>query len=319
MKKIVAIIGPTGVGKSDAAILLARTISTEIISSDSMQVYRHMDIGTAKPSKEQLSLVKHHMIDIVAPWESYSAGRYIEDVAPVIEALHASGKTPLLTGGTGLYLKAMTRGLFSGPAADWDLREDLMQKEVSQPGVLYEELMKLDKKTASTVERADTKKIVRALEICIKSSSPASELREKETVPLPYEFIKIGLTRQRAELYRIIDERVDKMIADGLITEVEKLLSIIESAKPSEPLNSFSSMQAIGYKELAQYLSGSLGLDEAASLIKQRSRNYAKRQYTWFRKEEGIHWIDITELFDSAEIASLITLKMRNNAITIPI
>ncbi|MBN2654687.1 MAG: tRNA (adenosine(37)-N6)-dimethylallyltransferase MiaA [Nitrospirae bacterium] len=310
MKKILAIIGPTGVGKTETSIMLAQSMGAEIISSDSMQVYKHMDIGTAKPSKEQLSLVKHHMIDIVEPWESYSAGRYIEDVVPVIKALHASGKTPLLTGGTGLYLKAMTRGLFSGPAADWDLREDLMQKEVSQPGVLYEELMKLDKKTASTVERADTKKIVRALEICIKSSSPASELREKETVPLPYEFIKIGLTRQRPELYKIIDQRVEKMIESGLLQEVKNIMSLIENAQPYMPAYTISSMQAIGYKELAQYLSGRLSLDEATNLIKQRSRNYAKRQYTWFKKEDSIQWIDITGIFSAKDICDLINFNV---------
>lgn len=310
MKKIIAIIGPTGVGKTEASILLAQTLSTEIISSDSMQIYKYMNIGTAKPSADQMAIVKHHMIDIVEPWASYSTGRYIEDVVPVIHAIHVNTRVPVITGGTGLYLKAMTRGLFRGPAADWDLREELMQKEHRLPGALYKELMKLDKNTAAAIEPADTKKIVRALEICIKSSCPASDLRAAETVPLPFEFIKIGLTRQRQELYKIIDARVDKMISNGLVNEVSNVSSIIESARPSEPLSSFSSMQAIGYKEVIEHLTGQASLDEAQNLIKQRSRNYAKRQYTWFRKEEGIKWIDITGIFSSEDICSSINQQL---------
>src|SRR5512135_3709408 len=174
MKKVIILLGPTGVGKTGASILLAQALATEIISADSMQIYKGMDIGTAKPSEEERASVKHHMIDIADPTEPYSAGEYIKTIAPIIEDLHARGKTPLIVGGTGLYIKAVTRGIFCGPSADWDLREELLSSEEAEQGSLYAYLLKVDPAAAGRIERNDTRRIVRALEVCLKGKDRIS-------------------------------------------------------------------------------------------------------------------------------------------------
>jgi len=293
MKKVLILLGPTGVGKTGAAIQLAKDLDTEIISSDSMQIYRGMDIGTAKPSQEEKAEVKHHMIDIVDPTESYSAGKYVGAVIPIIEGLHQRDRIPIITGGTGLYIKAITRGIFSGPSADWTLREKLLEMEKEKNGSLYEYLSRLDPEAAGRIERNDIRRQVRALEVCISSSEKMSRLQDTHTKPLPYEFIKIGLTRDRKELYRIIDRRVDSMIQAGLLGEVKKIIQLGPDHTP---------MQAIGYKETAQYLAGDIPIEEALRLIKRNTRRYAKRQFTWFAKEDGIQWLDVTGLSNSEDI-----------------
>lgn len=293
MKKVLILLGPTGVGKTGASILLAKMLDTEIISADSMQVYRGMDIGTAKPTREEMEMIRHHMVDVVDPSESFSAGRYTEEIAPVIERLHQRGKIPIIVGGTGLYIKAVTRGIFSGPPADWNLREELLSLEEKREGTLFSCLQEMDPVTAGKVERNDVRRVLRALEVCIKSSQKMSFLQDTLTRPMPYEFIKIGLTRERKELYGIINHRVDAMFGDGLIEEVERLLIRRPGMTP---------LQAIGYKEIALYLEGAIALDEAADLIKRNTRRYAKRQFTWFRKEDGITWIDITGIYESRAV-----------------
>lgn len=284
MDKVILLMGPTCAGKTEAAIALAKTLGTEIISADSMQIYRHMDIGTGKPPAEKLEEVRHHMMDIVEPSEDYSAGRYADDAAPIIASLIAGGKVPVVTGGTGLYMRALTRGLFSGPSADTRLREELLK---TSPEDLYGRLSLLDPVAAEGIMPNDLRRIVRALEVCIKSGKKVSELRERLTVPLPYEFIKIGLTRERGELYRMIEERVERMLQEGLLDEVRKVLSM----RPSK-----TAMQAIGYKEMAAHIEGHIGLDEAKALIKRNTKRYARRQLIWLRKEEGIRWVDATGL-----------------------
>lgn len=302
MNKVIILLGPTGVGKTEVSILLAKALDTEIISADSMQIYRGMDIGTAKPSEEQRMNIKHHMIDIISPSEPYSVGRYIEDVTPVIEALHRKGKIPIVAGGTGLYIKAMTRGIFSGPSADWKLREELASLEEGQGGALYSYLQEFDPEAASKIMPADTRRIIRALEVCLKTKKGISEFQQKLTTPLPYEFIKIGLRRERKELYRMLENRVDKMIAAGLVEEVKKLTSLVSNSKLQTPNFELSCMQAIGYKEIAMYLNGEIPFEEAIRRIKRNTKRYAKRQFTWFKKEEDIHWIDITGIQDVNEI-----------------
>lgn len=302
MGKVIILLGPTGVGKTSVSILLAKHLNTEIISSDSMQVYKHMDIGTAKLSKEEQHMVKHHMIDIVEPWESYSTGEYIKNVQPIMDSLHKNGKIPIVVGGTGLYIKAMTRGIFKGPSADWDLRNELLEIEKGSPGYLYEYLKSLDPVATSKIMPTDTRRIIRALEVCLKTNSVMSEMHQLLTQPLPYEFIKIGITRDRKELYSMIEQRVDKMIEQGLVDEVRRILELIYSITPLLHYSNLSSMQAIGYKEIAMHLNGEISLDEAISLVKKGSRNYAKRQFTWFKKEEGIRWIDVTGIHDPYRI-----------------
>jgi len=291
MNKVILLVGPTCVGKTGTAIALAKRLGTEIISADSMQIYRHMDIGTEKPSREQLSEVKHHMIDIVEPSQSYSAGRYVEDVRPIIDGLHSEGRVPIVTGGTGLYIRAMTRGIFKGPSADWTLRADLQRDNTE---ALYAKLKKLDQETAEGIEPTDKRRIIRALEVCISTGRKMSELKREATVALPYEFIKVALSREReGELYPMIEARVDDMMRRGLLDEVKRVLKL----NPSR-----SAMQAIGYKELGRHLEGEYSLDEAVSLIKRNTRRYAKRQFTWFRAEPGLKWADITGLKDPADI-----------------
>ncbi|MCC6347591.1 MAG: tRNA (adenosine(37)-N6)-dimethylallyltransferase MiaA [Nitrospirales bacterium] len=302
MKKVILLAGPTGVGKTSASLLLARSLHTEIIGSDSMQIYRRMDIGTAKPTPEERRAVRHHMIDVVEPWEYYSTGEYIRKVQGIISTLHGKGKIPLIVGGTGLYIKAMTRGIFPGPPTDREMRNSLLEEEKQAEGSLYERLKALDPGAAVRIEPADIRRIIRALEVCLKSERPMTELHEELTKPLPYDFIKIGITRDRKELYGIIDKRVDAMMEQCLLDEVRKVVSLICARGPLQELKDYPSLQAIGYKEIARHLSGELGLDEAVALVKQQSRNYAKRQFTWFRKEEGIRWIDITGLSDPSEI-----------------
>ncbi len=307
MKKVILLLGPTGVGKTAVSLLLAEALNSEIISADSMQIYKHMDIGTAKPSAEEQRLVKHHMIDVAEPWESYSTGAYVNDAGPIIDTLLEKKRVPVIVGGTGLYIKAMTRGIFSGPSADWGARNELLHKEAADPGSLYACLKSTDPAAAEKIMPADTRRIVRALEVCEKSGRKMSELREELTKPFPYAFIKIGLARDRKELYELIDRRVDAMIAQGLVDEVTRVMRLIKANVDSKALGeslpiACSSLQAIGYKEIAMHLNGELGLDEAINLIKQRSRNYAKRQFTWFKKEEGIRWVDISGVFDPNDI-----------------
>lgn len=305
MKKIIALIGPTGVGKTRASILLAKALDTEIISSDSMQIYRYMDIGTAKPSFEERKAVKHHMIDIIYPWELYSTGKYIRDVKPIIENLLNRGKIPIIVGGTGLYFKAMTRGIFEGPSADWKLRAQLMEKEAREQGYLYNYLKKIDPQSTSRISSNDYRRIIRAIEVFLKEKKTITELQNNLTKPLPYEFIKIGLTRHRLELYKIIEERVDMMVKKGLLEEVKYIVSLIFEHS-SENISHLPALQAIGYKELYLYLRDKITIDEAISLIKKRTRNYAKRQFTWFKKEEDIRWLDISGIHDAEKICELI-------------
>ncbi len=310
-RPVLIILGPTCVGKTGARSEEPRALQTEIISADSMQIYRHMDIGTAKPTAAQREMVKHHMIDIVEPFEPYSAGRYIEAVRPVIDSLHSKGKIPIIVGGTGLYIRAMTRGIFRGPSADWEVREKLLAMEKENKGSLYCCLKQLDPDRASRVMQTDIRRIVRALEICLKSNSTISELHQRLTQPLPYKFIKIGLTRDRKELYRMIEQRVDRMIEDGLVTEVKDVLTLIHR-KSIRPIHTLSSTQAIGYKEISAHLMGGIPLDEAIILIKKRTKNYAKRQFTWFKREDGIRWLDITGLFTDEEIYRAIAILLEN-------
>ncbi len=318
-KKVLILLGPTGVGKTRASILLAETLNTQIISADSMQIYRYMDIGTAKPTAEERIRIKHHMIDIVDPWETYSTGRYIKEVKPIIDEIHKSGNVPIIVGGTGLYIKAMTRGIFSGPTADWTLREELLAMETEEKGILYNLLREIDYEIAGRISPNDKRRIIRALEVCLKSDSKMSEMQKLMTEPLQYDFVKIGLSRNRKELYSIIEKRVDEMISAGLVNEVRNVISLINEHRKRIDVIAYdtpqsahcSSMQAIGYKEIALYLEGKISLEEAIRLIKRGTKRYTKRQLTWFKKEEGIQWIDITGIYDRREILNRLLSSLK--------
>ncbi|MBF0318949.1 MAG: tRNA (adenosine(37)-N6)-dimethylallyltransferase MiaA [Nitrospirae bacterium] len=295
--KVAVICGPTCVGKTGVSIALARLLGAEIVSADSMQVYKGMDVGTAKPSAGQRAQVAHHMIDIVEPTEAYSTGRYVSGAARALEDIISRGKTPLITGGTGLYIRAMSKGLFTAPDADMALREALMGAEAQNPGFLYNYLNTIDPQSAERIMPKDHRRVVRAIEVCLKSGKPISRLQAEMTRPLPYEFIKIGLIRQRAELYEMINGRVDTMMADGLVKEAEQLFTLKLAHTP---------VQAIGYKELFAYFRVEMGLEEAVLKIKQATRRYAKRQISWFKGEPDVKWVDITGIFGEKEILNKI-------------
>ncbi len=291
MNKAVILFGPTSSGKTEASILLARELGTEIISADSMQLYRLMDIGTGKPAPSQLAEVRHHLIDVIWPDETWSAGRFADEASRTMERLSGEGRIPVIVGGTGLYIKALTRGLMEAPQADEALRAELLKKEEDLYGLLEE----MDPETARILAPADTRRILRALEVQIKTKRAASELKRDLTMPLPYDFIKVGLTRDRAELYTLIEDRVDRMLMDGLVQEVREVLG--RRKPPSK-----TAMQAIGYKEVEGFLMGQYPYEEAVRLIKRNTRRYAKRQFTWFKKEEGAVWVDVSGLKGADEI-----------------
>jgi tRNA dimethylallyltransferase len=293
-KTVIIVLGPTGVGKTGFSILLAEALKTEIIIADSMQVYRNMDIGTAKPSPAELKKVPHHLISLLSPAKTFSAGLFKEKAKKIIDDLHGRSKIPIIAGGTGLYIKALTRGLFDGPGADGLLRKKLMEEEkCSGKGHLYNKLKNIDPEAASKIEQNDLRRIVRALEIAYKETRGISVIQRQSTRPSDYDFIKIGLTRDRKELYRLIEERVDEMMGQGLLQETKKLLK----TKPDR-----TALQALGYKEMRLYLDGTVDLEVAVRLTKKRTKMFAKRQFTWFRKEPDIEWVDITGIMDDHKI-----------------
>lgn len=301
-KTVLVLLGPTATGKTEISIYLAKLLKTEIISADSMQIYKFMDIGTAKPTLEQRKNVLHHMIDIVNPWDYFSTGDYIEKVKNVIEKLLAEDKIPLIVGGTGLYLRALTTGIFEATDADWSLRRRLNEIEKKQPGFLYSLLKEFDSISASKISPNDLRRVIRALEVFIREKKLISEMQGKFTKPLPYNFLKIGITRERKELYNLIEKRVDLMIEKGLIQEVRDVLNLIRK-HASDSLRPFPALQAIGYKEIASYISDLFDINEAVRLIKKRTKMYAKRQFTWFKRENNINWFDISGRFDFVKIA----------------
>ena len=285
--KVVIICGPTATGKSAIAVELCRIFNGEVVSADSMQVYRHMDIGTAKPSKEEMSVVPHHLIDIVDPDEEYTAARFKEDAEAAIDEIRSREKSVFIAGGTGLYIKALTRGLFEGPQADWELRRALLEKAASGgKETLHAMLKEVDPESASRIHPNNLHRVVRAIEVYQLSKKPISEFQKEHSFAAsPYETLKIGLTKERGELYADIDNRVERMMEAGLLDETRRLLSrgYASDLKP---------MSALGYKEMTGFLKGAHPLDEAVRLLKRNTRHYAKRQLTWFKKDPEIRWFN---------------------------
>jgi len=296
-KPILILAGPTAVGKTDASLLLAQEQGAEIVSADSMQIYRGMDIGTAKPSLEQRRLVYHHMIDIVAPDQPYSAGDYLRDARAAIDGILASGGTPIVVGGTGLYIRALTRGLFQGPPADIELRERLLLREgEGEPGILYSDLVKVDPEAAVKIHPNDLRRTIRALEVYYLRDRKLSDFqREHSFQDRPYRYRLVFLVRSRSELYPRIEQRVDQMIEAGLEAEVKALME-------RGYLPGLSSMQGLGYKHFLDCFLGKMSREEAVALLKRDTRRFAKRQFTWFRREPEVVWVDITGLTETGEI-----------------
>ena len=293
--RVVIVLGPTGVGKSKLAIEWAEELEGEIISADSMQVYRYMDIGTAKPTLDDQKRVQHHLIDLVTPDQPFHAALYRTLGRKTIDQLYEN-KTPIwVVGGTGLYIKTLTQGLFSSPKIDPHVRESLKQ-EAKEKGTdaLYERLKKVDPKTAFHLHPNDLFRIIRALEVFDSTGAPISFYREQHRFgEKPYLTLKVGLEINRDRLYHRIEKRVDQMLEKGFLQEVERLMEMGygPALKP---------MQSLGYKQMVQFLLKEIGWDEAVRQMKRDTRHYAKRQLTWFKADSEIHWWD--ESIDREEI-----------------
>ncbi len=289
-ERVILICGATASGKTEAAIEIAEKINAEIISADSGQIYRGMDIGTAKPLSEEQKKVPFHLIDIVDPDQKFSAADFRARALEAIAAIQKKGKRPLIVGGTGLYLRALEEGLFEGPSADPQVRAEL-EERIAREGVeaLHRELEKVDPEAAKMIPSRNRQRIVRALEVYRLTGRPISEFwnehrsRDVEaSTPHAATFMKFGLDLPKEQLARRIEERVDRMIGHGLVEEVRNLVE--KWGKSADGL------KIIGYKEIVVHLAGSITLSEAVSLIKQHTRQYAKRQRTWVRKDENIQW-----------------------------
>lgn len=290
---IVVLCGPTASGKSSLACSLTDYFDFEIVSADSRQIYRLMDIGTAKPTAEEQARAPHHLIDIIDPDEEFSVADYLDRAGKAIVEISERGKTPLVVGGTGLYVRALTEGLATVPSSDELLREELHHFEREEgPGALYRRLQLVDPCQAEKIHPNNLVRVVRALEVYELTGIPMSEYQQQHQFGgAPYRVLKIFLQWPREELYARIEARVDQMITDGLVQEVEQLLT-------SGYNSGLKSMKAIGYREIIEHLSGETSLEEAISLIKRETRRYAKRQETWFKKEKSIISVDSSSEID---------------------
>jgi tRNA dimethylallyltransferase len=297
MNKLIAIIGPTGIGKTKLAIQLASRFDGEIINADSRQIYRHMDIGTAKPTGEELAAVPHHLVDIIEPNQEFSLAEYQQLTDKTIHDIQARGKIPFLVGGSGLYVLAVLEGwVVPKVAPDVLFRQGLEKRaELGQGDDLYRELKQIDPSAAEKIDPHNIRRVIRALEVNKFADSTFSHLQKKQ--PPPFQTLIIGLTAERKELYPRTDERVDNMLKQGFVDEVSKLLKMGYNL-------TLPSMSSIGYREIGQYLSGGMTLEEAVYKIKTGTHRFIRHQYAWFRlKDERIKWFDI-EKVNQGEIES---------------
>ena len=286
-KKLIIVLGPTAVGKTDYSIELAREYGSPVISCDSRQIYREMSIGTAVPSKEQLAAVKHFFIQTKSVQEYYTAGKYELDALKLIEELFEEGHdTLVMSGGSMFYIDAVCNGIPDVPEADPELRAGLTAR-LNEIGAvaLAEELRKIDPEAYESIDRSNGMRVLRAMEVCISTGRPFSSFLRPEPKKRGFEIEKIGLMRQREELYSRINARVGSMIEQGLIEEVRSLI----------PFRGLTALQTVGYKEVFEYLDnpGSISLEQTADLIRKNTRHYAKRQMTWWNRDSSIRWINL--------------------------
>ena len=287
LNNIICIAGPTASGKTALAVALAKQLDGEVVSCDSMQVYKGMDIGTAKPTADEMAGIPHHMLDVADPWEDFSVSRYCEMAAPIVDSIIARGKTAIIAGGTGLYMDALIRGNSFAPYPSTGMREKL-EAQADREGmeIMLTLLRAIDPESAERLHLADRKRIIRALEVYYETGETITE-HNRRTREIPPRYHPLWLAIEdadRAQLYRRIDKRVDTMLEMGLIAEIRQLL---ESGIPQK----CTAMQAIGYKEFVDHLDGKCSLSEATTQVQQSSRHYAKRQLTWFRRNPAMHWL----------------------------
>jgi tRNA dimethylallyltransferase len=286
MNTLLVLLGPTGVGKTVGSIRIAEKLSSPILSADSRQLYKGMSIGTAAPTPDQLSRVKHYFVGILSPEEYYSASRYEEEAITLIEKLHKKHPVVVMVGGSMLYIDAVCRGIDEMPTIDDELRKDLQQlyrKEGLDP--IRQQLKLLDPVFYRQVDLKNPKRVIHALEVCLMTGKPYSSLRTNLRKKRPFRIVKIGFTRERQELYDRINARVNDMIDNGLIEEAQQLY----------PLRHLNSLNTVGYKELFDFFDGKCDLNTAIEKIKQHSRNYARKQLSWFKRDQEIHWINLSD------------------------
>ncbi|WNS77257.1 tRNA (adenosine(37)-N6)-dimethylallyltransferase MiaA [Bacillus sp. DTU_2020_1000418_1_SI_GHA_SEK_038] len=311
-EKLVVLIGPTAVGKTKLSIELAKRLNGEIISGDSMQIYRGMDIGTAKIKQDEMEGIPHHLIDIKDPDEPFSVAEFQELVREKISEITLRGKMPMIVGGTGLYIQSVIFDYHFSDAPSDEAFRHMLEKKAEAEGneSVHLELSKVDPESAERIHPNNIRRVIRALEVYHCTGKTINKLQENQKPELMYNAAIIGLTMDRDILYQRINTRVDLMIKEGLLEEVEWLFN--------QDIKDCQSIQAIGYKELYEYFSHSISLEEAISLLKQNSRRYAKRQLTWFRNKMNVDWFDMSEVVTSgmfekklAEISTHIEGKLQ--------
>ncbi len=287
MDNIICIAGPTASGKTALSIALAKELDGEVVSCDSMQVYKRMDIGTAKPTLAEMDGIPHHMLSVAEPWENFSVGKYCDMATPIVDDILARGKTAIIAGGTGLYMDALIRGNDFAPVPSTGRREEL-EKIAAEQGIdaVIDMLRRVDPDSADRLHPSDQKRIIRAMEVYLETGKTITQHNlETQQIPDRYHPVWFALEdAQRATLYARIDRRVEIMLEQGLIAEIEGLL------KEGVP-ESATAMQAIGYKEFVDALQGRSSIETATALVQQSSRKYAKRQLTWFRRNSNMHWL----------------------------
>jgi len=295
-KPIIVLLGPTASGKTEIALSLARELNAEIISADSMQVYKYLNIGTAKPARKIRQVIPHHLIDIKYPDEEFSAGEFQLRTTKAIERIFKKGKLPILIGGTALYIRTITNGICPTPSRNEKVREHLSRlAEKYGRSYLYKRLKKIDKKACEKIHPNNLKRIIRALEVYSSTRIPFSAWQNRRHY-LPYPIITFGLEWERDLVYERIDRRVEEMVKEGLVREVKGLLA----KGYSKGLNS---LQGLGYRQAIEFLEGKHDLEKMKYLIKRDTRRYAKRQLTWWRKDGRIHWIKMDEGKKAKEVA----------------
>lgn len=307
MNNIICIAGPTASGKTALAVELAKELHGEVVSCDSMQVYRRMNIGTAKPTPEEMQGIPHHMLDVAEPWEDFSVSRYCELATPIVEDILSRGKTAIIAGGTGLYMDSLIRGNAFAPFPSTGVRERLeAQADAEGMEAMLAWLRSLDPDSAARLHLSDRKRILRALEVYLETGETiTAHNRRTQALPPRFRPLWLGLDfADRGELYRRIDLRVDEMLRQGLLEEIRELLA---SGIPPK----CTAMQAIGYKEFVDSLQRSLPVEQAVEEVKKSSRHYAKRQLTWFRRNKALHWL--TRGPDSPEILEAARQILREN------
>lgn len=295
MKGIV-LAGPTGVGKTDLSLKLAKILDADIISCDSAQVYKEMNIGTAKIKESEMNGIKHYMLDVLEPIEKYSVGEYQRAVDKILAQKEKEGRAVILTGGTGLYINSVVNGLSSLPESEPKLRDELMALSADE---LYEKLLELDPEAAEKIHKNNKKRVERAVEVCIITGKKFSVLSKENVKNNNYDFLKVCLTRDREILYKRIDKRVDVMMNEGLLDEVTALYK----KYGGEILRKIN---IIGYTQLIDYLEGKISLETAVEFIKRDSRHYAKRQMTWFNNDSGYLWFDLEKQSENEILKTII-------------